>query len=79
LAEKEEKEADLLNSILPPLLTVEQIDEHLRAILTSLPASSNPNRSMGIISKEFYSRIDQATVTGDIVKQRIKVLTSADA
>lgn len=78
MAEKEEEEADLLNSILPPLLTVEQIDEHLRAVLTTLPASGDPKRSMGIISKEFYARVDQGTVTGDLVKQRIKAL-SADA
>lgn len=79
LAEKEEQEAGLLDSILPPLLTVEQIDEHLTTILTWLPAGSEPKRSMGIIFKEFYSRVDQGTVTGELVKERIKVLTSASA
>jgi len=79
LAEKEEREADLLNSILPPLMTVEQIDEHLNAVLTSLPPSSDPRRSIGLISKGFYARVDQGTVTGDLVKQRIKVVTGADA
>jgi len=78
LAEKEEKEANLLESLLPPLLTVEQIDEHLTAVLMSLPASSNPKRSMGIIFKEFYVRVDRATVTGDLVKQRLEVLTSTN-
>ena len=79
MAQKEQQEADLLNSILPPLLTVEQIDEQLNVILKSLPVGGNPKRSIGIIFKEFYARVDQGTVTGDIVKQRIKVLTGADA
>jgi len=77
LAEKEEKEADLLNLILPPLLTEEEIDKHLNAVLTSLPASSEPKRSMGVIFKEFYARVDQGTVTGDLVQQRLKALTTA--
>jgi len=79
LAEKEEREADLLNSILPPLMTVEQIDKHLNMVLTSLPTGSDPKRSMGIIFKEFYARVDQGTVTGELVKQRIKVVTGANA
>lgn len=79
MAEKEDQEAELLNSILPPLLTVEQIDEHLDAILKSLPVGGNSKRSMGIIFKEFYGRVDQGIVTGDLVKQRIKVLTGAEA
>lgn len=78
LAEKEQKEVDLLNSILPPLLTVEQIDEHLKAVIKSLPPGSNLNRSIGVIFKEFYARVDQGSVTGDLVKQRIKVVAGAN-
>ncbi len=75
LAEREEKEAGTLNSVLPPLLTTEQIDGELKAILSLLPNGADPKKSMGIVFKEFYSRVDQANVTGDLVKQRLKVLT----
>jgi len=75
LAEKEEKEAALLSSILPPLLTSDEIDEHLKAVLASLPADSDRKKSMGIIFKEFYLRVDQANVVGDVVKKRLEALT----
>jgi uncharacterized protein YqeY len=75
LAIREEKEAEILDTVLPPLLTTEQIDGELKAILALLPTSADPKKSMGVVFKELYSRVDQANVTSDLVKQRLKILT----
>jgi len=56
-------------------LTSDEIDEHLKAVLASLPADSDRKKSMGIIFKEFYLRVDQANVVGDVVKKRLEALT----
>jgi len=77
LAEKEENEAKILNSILPPLLTAEQIDKHLMEVIASLPPGTNPKRSMGVILKTFYGTVDQGTVMKHLVTERFKALTGA--
>ncbi|KAF9529282.1 GatB YqeY domain-containing protein [Crepidotus variabilis] len=75
LAQKELNEVQLLESLVPPLLTAKQLDVHLKAVLDALPAGTDLRRSTGLIFKELYSRVNAATVTGELVKQRLKALT----
>ncbi|KDR75390.1 hypothetical protein GALMADRAFT_249436 [Galerina marginata CBS 339.88] len=74
LKEKEQEEAALLSKFLPPLLSVEDIDTHLRAVLGNLPAGSDLRKSFGLIFKDFYTRVDKSTVDPNLVKQRAQEL-----
>jgi len=76
LAAKEEKEASLLSTFLPPLMSSEDIDSRLKTILTSLPAGTDPKRSLGLALKEFYVKVDKSTVDASLVKERAQALAS---
>ncbi|KAJ3518138.1 hypothetical protein NLJ89_g60 [Agrocybe chaxingu] len=79
LAAKEEKEVELLSKFLPPLLSVEDIDMHLKVAMRRLPAGSDPKRSLGLALKEFYSKTDKSTVEAHLVKERAQVLLQSNA
>ena len=77
LAEKEQKEVEILSKFLPPLLSSADVDIHVTAILDSLPAGTDLKKSSGLIFKEFYSRVDKSTVDPTLVKERTQSLVNA--
>ncbi|KAI0266691.1 Yqey-like protein-domain-containing protein [Gloeopeniophorella convolvens] len=78
LAGKEEREADYLARFLPPLLPEAEIDRVLRdVILEQAPQSkADPRKSLGMVFKAFYTRVDKASVDPELVKRRAGVLLS---
>ncbi|KAF8972936.1 Yqey-like protein-domain-containing protein [Flammula alnicola] len=77
LAEKEQQEAELLSKFLPPLLSTTEIDTHIKAAVDALPVGTDPRKSLGLVFKEFYSRVDKSTVDANLVKQRAQELLSS--
>ncbi|RDB25351.1 Altered inheritance of mitochondria protein 41, mitochondrial [Hypsizygus marmoreus] len=74
LAEKELQEKEILSKFLPPLLSEAEIDQVLGQVIGALPAELNPQKSLGRIFKEFYSKIDKSSVDTALVKQRADAL-----
>ncbi|KAG7090868.1 hypothetical protein E1B28_009949 [Marasmius oreades] len=78
LADKELKEASILNDFLPPLLSPEQIDNHLHEILSTLQSDQRKSpKAAGTIFKIFYSKIDKSSVDTELVKNRLNAIISA--
>jgi len=77
LAAKERQEAAILQRLLPPAMSESQIDEILKGILASLPAT-NQRSSMGQIFKAFYAQVDKSLVGPDLLKRRIQTLSTPD-
>ncbi|PPQ99739.1 hypothetical protein CVT24_009722 [Panaeolus cyanescens] len=73
LAEKENKEAELLSTFLPPLLSEDAIDAHISSILETVPLTDG-KKSLGLVLKEFYSRVNKSEVDSNLVKQRVETL-----
>ncbi|KAF9047305.1 Yqey-like protein-domain-containing protein [Panaeolus papilionaceus] len=73
LAEKEQKEAELLSALLPPLLSEAAIDGHISSILETVPLTDG-KKSLGLVLKEFYSRVNKSEVDSNLVKQRVELL-----
>ncbi|KAI0768645.1 Yqey-like protein-domain-containing protein [Trametes elegans] len=79
LASKEEQEAALLQSFLPPLLPASEIDRVLADVLASpavadAVAKGPAQRAQGQVFKAFYARVDRSAVDADLVKQRAQAL-----
>lgn len=70
LAEKEDREAEILAKFLPPLLSEAEVDRILTEIIESLPVGVEKAKSTGRIFKEFYLKADQSRVNPNVVKQR---------
>lgn len=77
LANKEQREAELLSKFLPPPLSQTEIDFHIKTIVDSLPAGYDPRKTLGQVFKEFYLKVDKSTVDPILVKQRAKVLLNS--
>lgn len=69
LAEKEKEEIDVITQYLPKQMTQEELEEKIRAIISSTGASSmkDMGKVMGIASKEFEGKADGKTISA-IVK-----------
>ncbi|EIM82982.1 GatB/YqeY domain-containing protein [Stereum hirsutum FP-91666 SS1] len=77
LAEKEQREVDLLATYLPPLLSEAEVDAALKAALSEQGHPQGDSRkAMGLLFKTFYSKVDKSTVDPDLVKRRAEVLLS---
>jgi uncharacterized protein YqeY len=74
LAEMEQEEALLLSKFLPRQLSTSEIDTRLKEIVDALPKDLDPRRSIGVIFKEFYSKVDKSSVDANLVKQRAQDL-----
>ncbi|KAF4620658.1 hypothetical protein D9613_000575 [Agrocybe pediades] len=80
LAEKEQKEADLLSAFLPPLLSTTQIDDELKAVIKNLPAGGGDlKKHLGAVFKEFYAKVDKSTVDPNVVKHRAQELLATQS
>ncbi|KAK1229176.1 hypothetical protein PQX77_007748 [Marasmius sp. AFHP31] len=77
LAEKELKEAAILDEFLPALLTSEQIDNHVNEILATIAPEERSPKAVGRIFKTFYSKVDRSTVDSELVKSRVNAILSA--
>lgn len=73
LAAKERQEAEILQKLLPPAMSELQIDEILKQVIGSLPASTQ-QPSLGQVFKAFYTQADRSTVRPDVLKQRVQLL-----
>jgi len=69
LAEMEQEEALLLSKFLPRQLSTSEINTQLVAIMVTLPKDLNPRESIGVIFREFYSKVDKSSVDANLVKQ----------
>ncbi|PCH43502.1 GatB/YqeY domain-containing protein [Wolfiporia cocos MD-104 SS10] len=79
LAQKEQQEAELLQSFLPPLLPEAEIDHVLRDILAAQPqpaGEGNAKKALGNVYKAFYAKVDRSLVNTDLVRERAEALLS---
>ncbi|KAI0351004.1 GatB/YqeY domain-containing protein [Trametes cingulata] len=79
LAEKEQQEAAILQSFLPPLLPEAEIDRVLQDVLaspsiTEAVAKGPPQKALGQVFKAFYTQVDKSNVDPDVVRQRAQAL-----
>lgn len=74
LAKLEQEEVVLLSKFLPPQLSTIEIDAQLMAIIDALPKDLDPKKSIGVIFKEFYSKVDKSSVDTNLVKERVQNL-----
>jgi len=82
LAEKERREASLLQAFLPPLLPEADIDRVLREVLAeqNTPAGeSNSRKALGVVFKAFYAKIDRSSVDSELVRVRAEALLAESA
>lgn len=77
LADREQKEAVLLASYLPAMLTTTEIDIILRRIISESHEKENAKKAKGLALKTFYAQIDKNLVLGEVVKQRLDELWSS--
>ncbi|PPQ89505.1 hypothetical protein CVT25_012177 [Psilocybe cyanescens] len=77
LAEKEQKEVELLSKFVPPLMTVLEIDTHIRGMLANLTDANDPRKTLPMIFKEFYSKVDKSSVDRNLVKERAQELVES--
>ncbi|KAI0633904.1 GatB/YqeY domain-containing protein [Trametes polyzona] len=82
LAEKEQQEAALLQSFLPPLLPEADIDRALAEVLDTPAvaeaiAKGPAQKALGQVFKAFYAKVDKSTVDPDLVRQRAQALIAA--
>ncbi|KAG8923334.1 hypothetical protein FRC00_006376 [Tulasnella sp. 408] len=73
LAVTEIKEREILEAYLPTQLTEAEVDEKLKVALESLGDKAN----IGSIMKEFYTKVEKASVKGDVVSARAKALLAS--
>ncbi|KAI0700889.1 GatB YqeY domain-containing protein [Cytidiella melzeri] len=79
LAEKERKEADMLQIFLPALMPEADVDRVLQEIIDDQKPAQNDKRAIGSLFKVFYSKVDRSLVDSDLVKQRAEALVAARA
>ncbi|TFK44570.1 GatB/YqeY domain-containing protein [Crucibulum laeve] len=77
LAENEKKEAEILSEFLPPLLSEAAIDQILQEALKDLSKDTDSRKSLGLLFKSFYSKVDKSTVDADLVRKRAEILLAA--
>jgi len=77
LAEKERKEADVLQAFVPPLLATPEIDRRLQEVLAELQPAPGDKKALGQVFKAFYARVDRSAVDTDLVKKRAEALLAA--
>ena len=77
LAEVENREAEVLSTFLPPLLTESEMDNILNDIIAGNSAiSGDPKKAVGLCIKTFYTKVDRSRVDGKLLQQRAMSLLS---
>jgi len=74
LAEKEVREAGIISTFLPAMVSEAEIDKILKEVAASCPQDDNPKKAIGLIFKSFYAKVDKANVDPDLVKSRAEAL-----
>ena len=55
-------------------MSTSQIDTQLVSIVEALPKDLDPRKLIGMVFKEFYSKVDKSSVDANVVKQRTQDL-----
>lgn len=79
LAENETREATLLSTFLPPLMSEADMNHTLKNIIDNLTAGGvvlKPEALIGLVFKEFYAQVDKSNVDPAQVKRRAQALIS---
>lgn len=79
LADNETREATLLMTFLPPLMSEADVDHTLKNIIDTLTAGRDVPKTqalIGLVFKEFYAQVDKSNVDPIQVKRRAQVLMS---
>ncbi|EDR08921.1 uncharacterized protein LACBIDRAFT_296491 [Laccaria bicolor S238N-H82] len=79
LADNETREATLLMTFLPPLMSEVDVDHTLKNIIDTLTAGRDVPKTqalIGLVFKEFYAQVDKSNVDPIQVKRRAQVLMS---
>jgi len=79
LAKKEQREAELLSTFLPPCLPEDEIDRVLSDIIALQPRKCDPRKNLGEIYKAFYFKVDKTLVDPVLVKARANALLKEKA
>ncbi|KAL4080202.1 Yqey-like protein-domain-containing protein [Scleroderma yunnanense] len=81
LVEREAREAEIISAFVPPMMPEAQIDLALKEVLAEYPedSNSNPCKSLGVVLKTFYSKVDKSNVDADLVKRRAEALLYANS
>ncbi|KAL4074301.1 Yqey-like protein-domain-containing protein [Scleroderma citrinum] len=81
LVEREAREAEIISAFVPPMMPEAQIDLALKEVLAEYPedSNSNPRKSLGVVLKTFYSKVDKSNVDADLVKRRAEALLYANS
>ena len=82
LAESEKREAQYLETFLPPSMSASDIDNVLRKLVLEQnldKPGTDSKRAMGTLLKAFFGQVDKALVDGQLVKERAQVVLAASA
>jgi len=74
LAAKEKLEADILVTLLPPLLAESEINRVLQDVLAGYKLEGEPRKALGKLLKAFYIKVDKSTVDPNLVKNRAETM-----
>ncbi|KIY63345.1 GatB/YqeY domain-containing protein [Cylindrobasidium torrendii FP15055 ss-10] len=77
LAEKETREAEILESFLPPLLSAEEIEQRLRAAIAETGVTDAKGK--GKVMKAFYEKTDQGDVLSKTVNEVLEKIWASKA
>ncbi|KAJ8593062.1 hypothetical protein M405DRAFT_786493 [Rhizopogon salebrosus TDB-379] len=74
LAQKEQREADILSAFLPPLMSEVDIDCVLNEVIAETTLDGEPRKILGRVYKAFYSKVDKSNVDTETVKRKAEAL-----
>jgi uncharacterized protein YqeY len=74
LAQKEQREADILSAFLPPLMSKVDIDRVLNEVIGETTLDGEPRKILGRVYKAFYSKVDKSNVDTETVKRKAEAL-----
>lgn len=74
LAQKEQREADILSAFLPPLMSETDIDHVLNEVIAETTLDGEPRKILGQVYKSFYSKVDKSNVDTETVKRKAEAL-----
>ncbi|TFY64806.1 hypothetical protein EVJ58_g2374 [Rhodofomes roseus] len=80
LATKEKQEAELLEGLLPPLLSEADVDNALQAALKEYPelvSEPNAHKAKGLLLTKLYSKVDVANVDKEAAASRADAILAS--
>ncbi|KAG2153892.1 GatB YqeY domain-containing protein [Suillus clintonianus] len=74
LAQKEQREADIIAPFLPPLMSEADIDRVLNEVIAETTLDGDSRKILGQVYKTFYSKVDKSNVDTETVKRKAEAL-----